>query len=97
MFIDAPYLLAYDEELFYLSYPLVIDAMDRIDWRLDTKQRNKLLEVISDNNAYIDVSRLPDIDLIDKCYEVDRCGGLFKREYFIINSISKTNDARSRD
>ena len=97
LFIDAPYLLAYDEELFYLSYPLVIDAMDRIDWRLDTKQRNKLLEVISDNNAYIDVSRLPDIDLIDKCYEVDRCGGLFKREYFIINSISKTNDARSRD
>lgn len=96
LFIDAPFLLAYNEELFNLSCPLVIDAMECIDWRLDVKQRNKLLEVISDNNAFIDDSRLPEINLFDKCYEVDLSGGLSEREYLVINSISKNNDASPR-
>lgn len=96
LFIDAPFLLTYNKDLFYLSCPLVIDAMECIDWRLDIKQRTKLLEVISDNDAYIDDSKLPEITLIDKCYEVDRYGGLSEREYFVINSISKTNDAHPR-
>ena len=96
LFIDAPFLLAYNEELFNLSCPLVIDAMECIDWRLDVKQRNKLLEVISDNNAYIDDSRLPEINLFDKCYEVDLSGELSEREYLVINSISKNNDASPR-
>lgn len=96
LFIDAPFLLEYNEELFNLSCPLVIDAMECIDWRLDVKQRNKLLEVISDNNAYIDDSRLPEINLFDKCYEVDLSGELSEREYLVINSISKNNDASPR-
>ena len=70
--------------------------MECIDWRLDVKQRNKLLEVISDNNAYIDDSRLPEINLFDKCYEVDLSGELSEREYLVINSISKNNDASPR-
>lgn len=96
LFLNAPYLLAYNDELFYLGCPLVIDAMECIDWRLDVKQRSKLLKVISDNGAFFDDSRLPEISLIDKCYEVDRYGGLSEREYFVINSISKTNDAHPR-
>lgn len=93
LFIDAPFLLTYSNELFNLSFPLVIDSMERINWRLDMNQREKLLKVLSDNNVYIDASRLPEIDLFDNCSAIDSNGELSEREFIITDSITKSNDS----